>query len=128
MKSVVICSSRRFKKEVLEWAEELKKSNINVYIPFYNVNNNIMKIDEDLKDYSFHGLVRHHMDFVRKAEVIFVYNKDGYVGNSTIAEIGAAHVLNKPVFALTKEVEDNSIKVLIDEEVKTAKDLIKKLL
>jgi len=127
MKSVVICGSAKFKQAAREFADELEKAGLTVYKPFYNTNQEIFKLNPDLKEFAFNGLVRHHMDYIRKADVCFIYNEKGYVGNSTLIEIGFATALNKPIYALEQIISDPLIAVLIDEVIPTAEGLIKKL-
>lgn len=39
------------------------------------------------------------------ADVVFVFNKNGYAGNSTTLEIGYAVALGKPIYALNADEE-----------------------
>lgn len=79
MKSVVICGSRRFRPEIRKFEEKLKEKGVVVFPPILNVNRNIVKLPPDLKRYAFLGLTLHHFEFIRKADVVFIYNKDGYI-------------------------------------------------
>jgi nucleoside 2-deoxyribosyltransferase len=126
MKSVVMCSSTKFKEDVLNFSKVLTEKGVMVYLPYHNTNKEILNLSDDLKEYAFNGLVRHHMDYIRKAEVCFIYNKDGYVGNSTLVEIGFATALNKPLYLLEKLV-DPSINILSDGILSTPEELIQKL-
>jgi hypothetical protein len=49
---------------------------------------------------------------LRKCDAIVVFDLGGYVGLSVAAEIGAAHILEKPVFFLEKP-SDEGILALI---------------
>ena len=44
--------------------------------------------------------IMHHLESMDRAEIIFVFNKDGYVGNSVVMEIGYAYARRKPVYVL----------------------------
>ena len=46
------------------------------------------------------GLSKRHLDLIRMTDVVFIYNRKGYVGLSTVFEMGFARALNKPVWAL----------------------------
>ena len=127
MKTVVICGSRRYKTEVRQFAQELKKHGVIVFEPIMNTNPKINHLDEDLKTYAFLGLTWHHLEFIRKADVVFIYNQDGYMGNSTTLELGAAAALVKPIFALEPDPQEATRNVLIDEIIGTADELIKRL-
>jgi hypothetical protein len=41
-----------------------------------------------------------HLQRMDRADLIFMFNKGGYVGNSVIMEIGYAYARRKPVYAL----------------------------
>ncbi|HUV72569.1 MAG TPA: hypothetical protein VMW25_06200 [Clostridia bacterium] len=127
MKSVVLCGSRRYKKEVFEFAQKLEKRGIVVFKPIMNTNTKISNLEEDLKRFAFLGLTWHHLEFIRKVDVVFIYNKDGYIGVSSTLEMGAAAVLGKPIYALEKDSNELSRNVLIDKVVGSAEELIKYL-
>lgn len=127
MKSVVICGSRRYKTEVRKFAKDLKDRGVAVFEPIMNENTKISELDEDLKRYAFLGLTWHHIEFIRKADVVFIYNKDGYMGNSTTLELGAAAALGKPIYALEEDKTEGCRNVLIDEIVSTPEKLVKYL-
>ena len=61
------------------------------------------------------------------ADIIFIYNKGGYSGNSTTLEIGYAVALGKPIYALSDKDEELCRRVLIKGVTNTPKELIKKL-
>lgn len=127
MKSLVICGSRRYKKEIREFAVELKAAGIVVYEPILNTDPAIGNLQEHFKYYAFLGLTHHHLDLIRKADVVFIFNKDGYMGNSTTLELGFAVALSKAIYALEKDEDEPCRDVLIDEIVKNPEQLIKKL-
>lgn len=80
MKSVVICGSRRFKPEIRKFEEELKKRGVLVFSPILNTNRQIDTLPSDLKRYAFLGLTLHHLEYIKKADIVFIYNKEGYMG------------------------------------------------
>lgn len=127
MKSVVICGSRRFKKEIRKLEKILQEKGVVVYAPFLNMNRGIDKLENDLKRYAFTGLTLHHMEYIRKADVVYIYNKNGYMGNSGTMELGAAVVLGKPVYALEDDNTEMCRKVVFDKIVNTPSKLIKLL-
>ena len=127
MKSVVICGSRRYKKEIREFVKELKEAGVMVYEPILNTDPEIRNLPDHFKYYSFLGLTHHQFDMIRKAGVIFIFNKDGYMGNSTTLELGFAVALSKTIYALEKDKDEPCRDVLIDEIVKAPQELIQKL-
>jgi len=127
MKSVAICGSRRYKKEIRRFAAQLKKAGIIVYEPILNDDPKINKLPTHFKKLAFLGLTHHQFDFIRKADVVFFYNKNGYLGNSSTLELGFATALGEPIYALNEDRDEPCRNVLFDEIVKTPKELIKKL-
>jgi hypothetical protein len=100
MKSVVLCGSSRFKSEMRAFAAELKAQGVLVYEPYLHYDQaGWDTLSDDYKKFATLGLTHDHLYKIRMADVLFVYNKDGYVGNSTTLEIGAALALNKPIYA-----------------------------
>jgi hypothetical protein len=71
----------------------------------------------------FKGLTLEHFDWIRKAEVCFVYNKDDYAGVSVTLEMAYAAALGKPVFALSAKTGDPCRDALIDKVVASPKEL-----
>lgn len=127
MKSVVICGSKKFKPEIRKFAGELKKRGILVYEPYLHEDGNEWsKLSEEYKSFVALGLTHDHFYKIRMADIVFVYNKDGYAGNSTTLEIGFAVALGKPIYALSGDDEDICKKVLSRKVVKTPKELIKR--
>jgi hypothetical protein len=127
MKSVVICGSRRFKKEAYEFADKLEGKGVVVFRPFMNTNKGISSLAPDLHRYAVLGLTWHHFESIRKADVVFVFNKDGYLGNSGTMELGAAAVLGKVIYALEEDKEESCRNVLFDKIIKNPDDLVKRL-
>lgn len=127
MKSIVICGSRRFLKEIREFEQKLRDKGVTVFPPILNMNAGIKDLPDDLKRYAFLGLTWHHIEFIRKADVVFIYNKDGYMGNSSTLEMGAAAALGKPIYALEDEKEEACRRVLIDEIIDSVETLVDRL-
>jgi len=127
MKSVALCGSRRFKKEIRNFADKLEKAGVVVYQPLLNTDVKIRKLPEHFQYYSFLGLTHHQFEAIRKADVVFIYNKGGYMGNSTTLELGFAIALSKPIYALEKDADEPCRNILIDKVIKTPKHLINQL-
>lgn len=127
MKSVVICGSRKFEKDIRKFGASLRKLGVMVYEPFLNQDRRIDDLSPNLKEFAFLGLTHHHFNYIRKADTVFIYNKGGYIGVSTTLELGFAEALGKPIFAFDKGGEEPARDVLLEEIVKTPKELTKKL-
>jgi nucleoside 2-deoxyribosyltransferase len=128
MKTVVICGSRRFKKEIREFESKLTKAGIVVFLPHLHEGKDEWdKLSPQYKKFIALGLTHDHFYKIKMADVVFVYNKDGYAGVSTTLEIGYAIALGKPIYALSDKDEELCRLTLFREAVKTPKELISKL-
>lgn len=131
MKSVVICGSQRYKKEIAEFAKTLEKLGISmVLVPDFRWSrDHVIQAPESVRLESpryrqrLPGMVRGHLHKILKADVCFVYNKGGYIGVNTTLEIGAAAALNKFVFALEPDKSEPCRDILFDKIVGTPEEL-----
>lgn len=127
MKSVVICGSSRFAEEIREFAKELKDLGALVYEPHLYRSHPEANWDaaKDFdKKFMALGLTHDHFYKMRLADVIYIFNKDGYAGVSTNMEIGYAVALNKPIYAFAEDDSEICRKVLFSKIIKTPEDLI----
>ena len=108
MKSVVVCGSKRYAKEIAAFCKELQKLGVLVFEPSFKepIPEAALIHSEYVTSKLFKGLTLEHFDWVRKAEVCYVYNKDDYAGISVSLEMGYAAALGKPIFALTHKTGD----------------------
>lgn len=128
MKSVVLCGSRRFKPEIRKFADELRKLGVVVYAPYLHEGNDEWEnLSDQYKKFTALGLTHDHFYKIKMADVVYVYNKDGYAGVSTTLEMGYAVALGKPIYALSDKDEELCRLVLFREIVTTAKALVMKL-
>lgn len=114
---VVICGSRKFHDEIREAGRKLKEEGYIVLEPILNKNTAINELPSDLKKYAFLGLDYHHFEAIRKAEVCFIFNKGGYVGNSVTMEIGYAASCGIPIYALEEDASEPCRNVLFESVV-----------
>lgn len=128
MRSVVLCGSRRFRKEIQKFAKKLKESGVIVYEPYlHSGKDEWQNLSDTYKNFVYLGLTHDHFYKIKKADVVFVYNKEGYIGNSTTLEIGYAVACDKPIYALEKDNKEGCRNVLFTDFIKTPTQLIKKL-
>ena len=140
MKSVVICGSQRYKKEIKEFVNKLHAFGVPiVFHPNFERHRENMISEEEkerLKSKSYRvripGLVHEHFDRIRKADICYVFNKDGYLGVNTTLEIGFAHGENMIIYALEPEqpIEfggEICRDILFSEVVDTPEELVKRL-
>lgn len=128
MKSVVICGSRRFKPEIQEFARKLEELGVVVYEPYLHQGQEEWeKMSEPYKNFTALGLTHDHFYKIKMADVVFVYNKDGYSGVSTTLEIGCALALSKPIYAFAPDNTERVRNVLFREIIPTPEELVKRL-
>ncbi|EKE11258.1 MAG: hypothetical protein ACD_15C00112G0002 [uncultured bacterium] len=125
MKSVVICASKKFSKEVRQFCKKLERLGVVVYEPnIHDIKEGDVFFHSDfITRIAFKGYTLEHFDWIRKADVVFIYNGKNYVGTSVSMEIGYATALGKPIYALSKNTGDECRDTLIDREVKTPEKL-----
>jgi hypothetical protein len=125
MKSVVVCGSKRYKKEISVFCNELGKLGVLIFEPDFRpgIAEQDFIQNAHITQKIFKGLTLEHFDWVRKAEVCFIFNKNDYAGVSVAMEMAFACALGKPIFALSPKTGDPCRDSLIDKVVKTPKAL-----
>lgn len=126
---VTICGSNRFAEKTLEFGHELEKLGLIVYVPHFNTHTvgDLGEVDETNRQYITMGLTHDHFMKIRQADVVFIYNQDGYIGNSTTLELGFATALDKPVYALSPDTDEVCRNILFRGICKTPEELAKTL-
>ena len=140
MKSVVICGSQRYKEKIKAFANQLRKLGVPVvFEPNFERQRKKMltKQEKDrLKSKSYRdrvpAMVHEHFDRIRKADVAYFYNKEGYLGVNSTLELGFAHGKNMVIYALEPERavhEGGEIcrDILFTEIIETPEELVKRL-
>ncbi len=128
MRTVVICGSRRFKPEMREFAAKLKVLGAVVFEPYLHSGQEEWEaLSEEYRKFIALGLTHDHFYKIKVADVVFVYNKDGYCGNSTTLEIGYAVASGKPIYALSEGDDELCRHVLFREVIASPEELIKRL-
>ncbi|MDO8561108.1 MAG: hypothetical protein Q7R91_02750 [bacterium] len=151
MKSVVFCSSQRFRKDMDRFIHDLRglaaKRNIHLTIfdpefeakpPHFENQHEKDRMQDETYKMTVAGRVYDHLfRKVRVADVCFIFNKDGYLGANTNGELFAAAALGKTIYALHPKTlmghypkdlyEEPSSRKLVHEIVETPKELLKRL-
>ena len=80
MKTVTICSSNRFAVEAEEFAQKLRELGVHVLAPHFYTHHygGLEKIQDHNKKFLAMGLTHDHFHKIRKGDVTFIFNKDGY--------------------------------------------------
>jgi nucleoside 2-deoxyribosyltransferase len=128
-RSVVICGSKRFAAEMSLMASNLRSSGVIVFEP--NLAEPILEVMPDhpghIHRMALKGATLEHFEWIRRADVCYVYNKEDYCGVSVTMEMGFAFALSKPIFALRPRTGDPCRDGLIDFVVGDVADLVKLL-
>lgn len=121
-KSVVVCASKRYAKEVAAFCDELESLGVTVFRPNISepIFENEMHVTPHITRMLFKGLTLEHFDMIRKADACYVHNIDGYAGVSVSMEMGYATALGKPLYALNPTTGDPCRDSLIDRVTPTA--------
>ncbi|MEI8143751.1 MAG: hypothetical protein WCG48_04025 [Candidatus Berkelbacteria bacterium] len=128
MKSVVTVGSRRFKKEIVKFAKDLQSLGVLVFAPYlHEGKEEWQSLSEQYKKFVLLGLTHDHFYKIKMADVVFVYNKDGYSGVSTTLEIGCAMALGKVIYSLCEDTEEGCRNILFRENILTPAELVNKL-
>ena len=129
MKSIVVCSSKRYAKEVGRFCDGLEKLGVNVFRPNFDepLPENTKFGSDNIKRIVFKGLTLEHFDWIRKADVCFIYNRHDYAGVSVTLEMGFANALGKPIYALSSKTGDPCRDPLIDKVTSSLAELVKLL-
>ena len=125
MKSVVVCGSKKYKVEIAQFCAELEKLGVLVFEPSFKevVDESFTTETPYITGKLFKGLTLEHFDWIRKAEVCYIFNKADYVGTSVTMEMAYASALSKPVFSLSAKTGDPCRDALIDKVITTPKQL-----
>jgi nucleoside 2-deoxyribosyltransferase len=96
MKSVCICGSFRFYDDMVALREALQAQGVPCEWPTPGPRRapQAMAPDEAKEP------ILQHLQRMDRADLIFIFNKGGYAGNSVLMEIGYAYARRKPVYVL----------------------------
>lgn len=101
MKTVTLCGSLKFQKEMMIVAEKLALDGNCVLTPTYPVIENI-----EISEEQFMLLKEAHFKRIALSDAIFVANVNNYIGNSTKSEIEYAKKLGKEIVYYTDFVKN----------------------
>lgn len=95
MKTITVCGSLRFYKEIVEIALKMELEGNCMLVPIYNPYNTdkYAFTAEEMK-----MLSKKHYEKIKLSDAILVVDVDGYIGSSTSKEIEYAKSLNKEIF------------------------------
>ena len=122
MKAVCLCGSFKFYQEMNKVEEILVRNDIKcikpVPFPHEDPRKSRAREEEEIG-------TKEHIENVKQADIIYVVDKDGYVGRSTSVEIGVAYGLGKKIYAMER-IKDPAVDILVDE-VLSPEELVSKI-
>lgn len=118
VKKIVFCSSQRFRPELISFIKKvkelIKENNLSFLIlepDFDELPTEFLNLPEKerLKNNEYRKKLiwdasNHLFRRVKIADIVFIFNKDGYVGVNTSGELFAAAVLGKKIYALEEKI------------------------
>ena len=96
MQSVCICGSFRFYEEMVQLRNTLHTRGVLCEWPLPGPRREPQTMTAD----EARDAIMQHLERMERAECLFVFNKNGYLGNSVVMEIGYAYARHKPVYVL----------------------------
>lgn len=126
MKTIVISGSiKKAGEEIENFAKELEDAGYKVIYPKLGFRTDDWdKLSEPALRKLYKGLTIEYFDLIERADAVFIYNKEGYCGNSVTMELAYAYAMKKPICALMKD-QEVSRDVLFDGYASTPQELIK---
>jgi nucleoside 2-deoxyribosyltransferase len=112
MQSVCICGSFRFYEEMVQLRNTLQARGVRCEWPLPGPRRDPQAMTAD----EARDAITQHLERMDRAACIFVFNKDGYLGNSAVMEIGYAYAHRKPVYALAP-IHDPFLRPLVSAVV-----------
>lgn len=98
-KTITLCGSTKFKNEFYQAFQKLTSEGYIVLMPgIFSKHDNIKLTEDEIK--MFHYM---HMQRIDMSDAIYIINKDGYIGASTLEEIEYAKSNNKEILYLENQ-------------------------
>ena len=120
MKKVVCIGSNKYYDDITSLCSILNANECVVIYPAY-----CDKPKEEMNELMYSGLLYGHLNKIDFADIVILFDFEGYVGLSTAIELGYAKAKNKPILAISHP-EDESIAGMIDfylpEEIDSVED------
>ena len=138
MRSIVICSSMRFRDELNEFTKKLEGFEVGIVLdPDFSrlsqetvQKEEVERLKEDRYRESVPGFVLAHLwKKIAPVDVVYIFNKDGYIGHNTLGELFFAAGKEKFICAYEERmmvdgnVREVCAEILVNRIVSDAKEL-----
>ncbi len=101
MKVTIIGSFRKYYEEICKLINQFEKSGIQVMSPkksfIIDDVDGFVILNSDEKNQQPFIIQEHVFENIKKSDVVYVWNPEGYLGNSTCYEIGKIMGMRKPI-------------------------------
>lgn len=101
MRITVIGSFRKYYKEICELIDKFERNGIQVMSPqksfIVDDIDGFVILDTDEKNQKPFIIQEHVFENIKKSQIVYVWNPDGYLGNSTCYEIGKITEMKKTI-------------------------------
>jgi hypothetical protein len=130
---ITICGSINFALEMIKIKGDLEKKDHQVNIPYFvkKIRNGEYSYEEyinekkevgdiNIRNSENRDFIKGHWDLIKDSDAILVFNLSkngikGYIGGSSLMEMGFAYILDKKIFLLNKIPKKSKIMHYIDE-------------
>lgn len=98
---VCLCGSTKFKEDFLEWNKRITLNDCIVVMPGVFGHSG-----DEITDEQKQQLDLLHKYKIAMSDMVFIIDRDGYIGKSTAEEIGFAKALNIPIEYMSDHQKD----------------------
>ena len=112
MIKLVFCGSNKFYDKIVDIKDRMIKlygDYLDIVLPAY-----CDTPVEEMSDFKYEMLLTGHFKKIESADMVVIFDFDGYVGKSTCMEIAYAYAHKKPIIGLCPP-EDKSINFIFNE-------------
>jgi nucleoside 2-deoxyribosyltransferase len=104
------------------WIDVLEKEGFKVYYPV-DMKQDLLKTSGVVREKFVKGVTLGYFEYIKKADVMLLFNQNRYAGVSTTLELGYAVALAKPIFSIDEDPE-LARQVLFEKVVNTPDEFI----
>ncbi len=108
MKSVFVASSRKYYDDIKLIKKELDKLGVKGNYPYFHL------LDEGMSDEKKIETTLKHFPEIDEIDVLYVYAKQGYVGNSVTVEVTYAYAKGKEIIS-SELVDELAVRAMISK-------------
>lgn len=117
---IMICGSMAFAREMVKAKEFFEKEGFDTQLPYeteLHLENPVFvdSLEDNLKYCIENDVIRKGFDFIANSDAVVVLNYprkgvEGYIGTSTLMEIGIAYFLKKKIYLLNDVLHFNEVR------------------